>query len=81
MSTIRCAAALLLTVMLVSHHVAPSRGDGTALAVKDCVAVCVECVQLFSKDTYDGRKCIFTCHLTKGKTRDDMCANSVFHLI
>ncbi|ELT94140.1 hypothetical protein CAPTEDRAFT_214117 [Capitella teleta] len=82
MATSTLVCGIFLAGVIMSQHFSPSSCDEAAsMAVKECVAVCVECVQLFSKNTYDGRKCIFTCHLTKGKTMDELCSNSVFHLI
>jgi hypothetical protein len=50
-------------------------------AVRECLSQCVRCMSLFGKQQYNGRKCVFSCHLTRGKSSDGYCANKIFHLI
>lgn len=48
---------------------------------KDCLSACVMCVELFGKTAYDGRKCLFSCQLTRGNSIDSDCTNEIFHIV
>ena len=49
--------------------------------VRECLSQCVQCVSLFGKLKYNGRKCVFSCQLTLGRSSDEYCTNKIFHLI
>lgn len=47
--------------------------------LRECASACYNCVDLFGKEAYDGRKCIHACGFTRGKTVDYECSNTAFH--
>lgn len=76
-------ASVLLSCAETQLLEQPSPNDigSRSVTVKECVALCVGCVQLFSKELYDGRRCVYSCHLTRGKSSDEFCRNKLFQLI
>jgi hypothetical protein len=57
-----------------------SESQGFA-SLRECASACFNCVDLFGKDVYDGRKCIHGCGFTRGRTVDYDCSNTAMHIL
>jgi hypothetical protein len=76
--------ATCVVLVLVSCVLVTSSANAAADPMdrfKGCLSACVMCVELFGKAAYDGRKCLFSCQLTRGRSLDSDCTNEIFHII
>lgn len=66
------------------QHQPQRRSSGESLgfaSLRECASACFNCVDLFGKDVYDGRKCIHGCGFTRGRTVDYDCSNTAMHIL